>query len=71
MIFLIIIKNSSNRIKVPNKVLGDASRLIPGPFTNLQETKPVGWTWDQFRMILNYKPQASSLTADQGDGRIR
>ena len=21
--------------------------LIPGPFTNLQETKPVGWTWDQ------------------------
>ena len=36
MIFLIIIKNISNSIigeKVPNTVLGDASRLIPGHTT--------------------------------------
>ena len=31
MIFLIIIKNTSSKIEVPNTVLGDASRLIPDP----------------------------------------
>ena len=46
MIFLIIIKNISNSIigeKVPNTVLGDASRLIPElTARNLGENARVG-----------------------------